>query len=632
MASPELERHMEGEWEPVQLMDREAEERRLAILQRDAERERLLWLSLPGNDHPTYYSDSEADGNEQDGMSTSPTVAAAAADVEFDPYLRQAADALKRQDPTSSQLRAISKSATAQRYRYHPVLAADQKEQGRAAVAQKILHGHRSGNRGNKLKREEGVRYANRFKLSNWSDGKNEKEASDSSKQRTKALQRASIRSLLNAAASAEGIELEMAEGSQQQQLSDAQDIAHLLADEEMTQAQDALYDDKGIGPSSRPENLTSTSLAPTLLRPVLTPLALLESQTLRHTFRNPHIGALSKTALDLIESESVVSRALGRCFAAIESGGMPGWATYQEGGGSSRSTGLPSQTPLESGDGFVGSEGEHMARPGRQNSAGRRSAQSLSLSLTNLSPALSQLEHLFITPGGIDVPNGQFVGRPAEPQTAGGDEVPSASEGAAPSGAPMSAEGAQSESVSGTVVENSNQTERTHEDGAAMNSSTLPVPPVGEPEMTHLDVDQQRALVRAALECLYELAQDSREYIERLQEVREKLAQVKIGRARIWGAVRGWALGEVEDELEQRRNEQLPGRGHPGSGRDGHHHPHHHHHHNMAGPGEDADANGGASVDGSSTGTRGKSGRSGRSSRAGRGQGQEGGSSRSGR
>ncbi len=69
-------------------------------------------------------------------------------------------------------------------------------------------------------------------------------------------------------------------------------------------------------------ERLTSTSLAPTLLKPAVTPRQLLTSHTLRHTFRNPHIAALGKTALDLIESEGAVGRAVGRCWAAMERGG----------------------------------------------------------------------------------------------------------------------------------------------------------------------------------------------------------------------------------------------------------------------------------------------------------------------
>ncbi len=58
------------------------------------------------------------------------------------------------------------------------------------------------------------------------------------------------------------------------------------------------------------------------MLKPAITPRQLLTSHTLRHTFRNPHIAALGKTALDLIESEGVVGRAVGRCWAAMERGG----------------------------------------------------------------------------------------------------------------------------------------------------------------------------------------------------------------------------------------------------------------------------------------------------------------------
>ncbi|KAE8229773.1 hypothetical protein CF326_g5249 [Tilletia indica] len=824
MATPEHERQID--WDHMSHFDREAEEKRFASLQRDAERERLMWLSMPGNDHPSYYSDSDADGYQSDVPSPAPGVAAAAVSTESDPYLRFAVENLIREDPSTSSFRPIPAPGPAQRYRYHPALAAEEDEQTRLLVAQKVLHGNRTGNRGNKLKRKEGVRYASRGKLSNWNDGKTEKEMTDSAKQRTKALQRASIRSLLDSApsptpspplrpqripedwpeieesnlrgsandedglvdpgaalqnggavagpstersrragkaravvptsAATPDVKAERDDSAAAATLSAGYETypwlrsrslgkgtgpyledypqdhdpaarnAHmhpsvpngqrprkrrlLQAAIAAAASADGQFDpsiaaelseaftpqdlgdhdvDRSAGPRagvSGPsgsggrtattgtgiENLTSTSLAPTLLRPVLTPLALLESQTLRHTFRNPHIGALSKTALDLIESESVVSKALGRCFAAIESGGMPGWGAYMEAeerarkrrkdedarlaaarakGKQKEKTTAKASAAASKGDLLAGqSGGSDGVAPVPESSAtapaaaaketdvvemqqdGTEKAQPLAQdgdvsmqddsatmpvkdepisngqaalapgqphqgadvngstldplaaaasapipaapepgpssllseldlrtrssttglptpawhSLSDLAPALNQVEQLFITPGGIDIPihNGVDAG-PFDAAATGASAAP-ATGGANLSqtgGSPTAAETMQ-DAASGMP-------------GTSMTSFPSPQSSSAATQTTHLDADQQRVLVRAALECVYELAQDSREYIERLQEVREKLAQVKLGRARVWGAVRGWALGEVEDELERRRVER---------------------------------------------------------------------------
>ncbi|CAD6908089.1 unnamed protein product [Tilletia controversa] len=830
MATPEHDRPID--WDHISHFDRENEEKRFAVLQRDAERERLMWLSMPGNDHPSYYSDSDADGYQSDAPSPAPSVVAAAASTESDPYLRFAVDSLVREDPSTSSFRPIPAPGPAQRYSHHPVLAAEEDEQTRLLVAQKVLHGNRTGNRGNKLKRKEGVRYASRGKLSNWNDGKTEKEMTDSAKQRTKALQRASIRSLLDsapsptpsppfrprrvpedwpepeesnlrgtaandddghhhrgaaagpssersrragkaratvanssaptrdavkaevddaaagassstgletypwlrshtlgkaagpyledypqdhdpaarkahmhpsipngqrprkrrllqaaigAAASADGhldptIAAELSEAFTPQDLGDA-DISRGGAGGSRTGGGGS-GSGGASGSGSRTttgtgtENLSSTSLAPTLLRPVLTPLALLESQTLRHTFRNPHIGALSKTALDLIESEDVVSRALGRCFAAIESGGMPGWGAYMEAeertrrrrkedeaaraaaaaartkgkgkkketskedqqdgaGGAAAAAEAPLPPPpdesaaasketemqgvqvddqqqngTEKEAGTSGPDGDVSMRddpatstavkdehadhgqttfsptqphqsadhngspmdPLTAAAAGAPDAGPSSLlteldlrarnsaaapgfppsawhSLADLAPALNQVEQLFITPGGIDIPVHHAVhSAPFDASAA------SAAGGSGSADGDMLQAGGSPTGAEPHVGLSGLQGPSSSSSFPSPQSSSGPAPST---QTAHLDANQQRVLVRAALECVYELAQDSREYIERLQEVREKLAQVKLGRARVWGAVRGWALGEVEDELERRRVER---------------------------------------------------------------------------
>ncbi|KAL9932635.1 hypothetical protein V8E36_008334 [Tilletia maclaganii] len=688
-----FDRQLEPEWDRLHQIEREADEKRLAALQRDAERERLLWLSLPHNDHPTYYSDSDGEGEPpSDGLSPALDVAAAASALDTDPYLAYAAQSIDRADPVASDLRHIpAPPGPAQRYRYHPALSAAEEERARLAVAQKVLHGHRAGNRGNKLRRKEGVRYASRGKLSHWNDGKVEKEINDSAKQRTKALQRASIRSLLDSAlpaspspellphrlpevwpeAEESNLRGAYTEDEEAQQLRNGGPSSERTSSRRNGKARAAGKAGSSSRSRSKPEedpndpsivlrnaldnlgatttrthpgppNLTSTSLAPTLLRPVLTPLALLESDTLRHTFRNGHIGALSKTALDLIESESVVSRALGRCFAALESGGQPGWGAYQDSeqrarkrrrkdaelplsrgesavrsgkgkaaeeqqGQKARSSDMDQDEDVKSAQGSAAavdgagenvgageaptydgasnpnvphdlnadpnlvplglaadgvtplSELEMRARLGRQSNIGvggafGSSAPSASMSLSDFAPALNQLEHLFITPGGIDIPL-YHSPAPVDAGSSVSSGVPGVSFGVGGvnplAGSPMVAEGSQGTGDASGPSAPSLNTAKEPPQGSLPPQSPAGVGPA---YTNHLDADQQRALVRAALECVYELAQDSREYIERLQEVREKLAHVKLGRARVWGAVRGWALGEVEDELERRR------------------------------------------------------------------------------
>ncbi len=75
--------------------------------------------------------------------------------------------------------------------------------------------------------------------------------------------------------------------------------------------------------------------------------------------------------------------------------------------------------------------------------------------------------------------------------------------------------------------------------------------------ETTLLPAPEQRSIVLAALECLHDLAADSREYVERLEEVRSRLAAVKRRRAQVWNAVRQWALDrDLEAEVGLRNGD----------------------------------------------------------------------------
>lgn len=264
----------------------------------------------------------------------------------------------------------------------------------------------------------------------------------------------------------------------------------------------------------------------------------------MKHTFRNPHIGALAKTALDLRESEGVVERALGRCFAAMEWDSRSPESEDEdpiEDKNRKRKRRKPNgdtddeedEEPIEDGDDDpkgkkkATTNGESTANgdedlgavamevdgtPQQNGDANNQtqdegpakieaepidheSSDAMSLSVNASNPAFSRLEQLFITPGGLPVST--------DPDVSG----------------------------------SSNPNESAN--------------------MTLLSVANQRAIVRAALECLHELSSDSREYVERLEEVRNRLAGVRRERAETWGALRTWSL-DREDAREGREKEKI--------------------------------------------------------------------------
>jgi hypothetical protein len=246
--------------------------------------------------------------------------------------------------------------------------------------------------------------------------------------------------------------------------------------------------------PAPRDEPLlTSVALAPALLRPVLSARALLESHTLRHTFRNPHIGALSKTALDLRESEGVLGRALGRSFAELERYDV-GFGSAEVGEGK-MTLGASETKPAETN----GDESKH-SNPGAGPSrhvidADAIGAEGTGLTSDELNPSFARLDELFVTPAGLPIPLG------SDPATIG----------------------------------------EMHVEGQPA------------PAQAVLTVGQQRDVVRAALDCLHELGADSREYVERLDEVRGRLAAIKRERAKVWEALRLWALKREREDEEER-------------------------------------------------------------------------------
>lgn len=599
-----VERERERERERI----RESERDREMMIARENEESRLIWLSLPGNDHPQYYTDTDSDScygaggalgvdltDEEDkdldppppmsfqeyhpapsysqsyfdesyytskrkriddagddGIPASsrryrpkpmskPSVMERFVSSSSGPLSREALPSTTMIDiddfpvPDSSIRGEPSERPFASRIeraslpRISPYVHTDDtveeydtsdsdEEAMRIAEERKRRHGNRGGNRGNKLSREKGARWHRRGKLGGLTEMRMEKEIGDRVRHRVEAMQKDNVRALLSAMpdedkamlsqfpALRNGLIPSEAPGNARRDArgrvmpSDLSEAARIDAD---------LGLDGGLAGASgsrleRPEHLTSTSLAPTLLKPAITPRQLLTSHTLRHTFRNPHIAALGKTALDLIESEGVVGRAVGRCWAAMERGG---WNTDPEPKGDELDEVESRNGVAANGMDVDGSDAESSARYG---DGGANGASSNVFGSAIDNPALSHLDKLFVTKQGLAIPRlddmGQPIFIPPSPST----------------------QAARAEA------------------GMAEDAASEPVI-----ETTLLPAQEQRSIVLAALECLHDLAADSREYVERLEEVRSRLAAVKRRRAQVWTAVRQWALDkDIEASL----------------------------------------------------------------------------------
>ncbi|EPQ28808.1 uncharacterized protein PFL1_03611 [Pseudozyma flocculosa PF-1] len=578
-----LERERERERERL----RESERDREMMIARENEEARLIWLSLPGNDHPQYYTDTDSDSCYGDGgvgiygtdeedkdldpppplamqehyppPSTSTRLAAGSkrkspARARSDAYgsgphdagpsrahaKRRALAAAISPDydlaipalPLDAQTRGmisiddfpVIDSSIRGEPEHRPLFNRDatfghyddddddddeslptsdsDEEASRIAAERKRRHGNRVGNRGNKLSRAKGVRWHRRGKLGGWTEARMEKEIGDRVRHRIETMQKDSIRALVAAMPAEDKKMLEqfpalrdgLLPAEAQSNGAVVRDVRGRLLPSDLSEAA-RLDAQLGLGPGAAPtladgsfsdgsERLTSTLLAPTLLKPAVTARQLLTSHTLRHTFRNPHIGALGKTALDLIESEGVLGRAIGRCWSSMERGG---WNVDPE-----------PQVNAAEDEMDVEEAGINGQADGSSDDDGREVLASLTSN-----PALQHLDDLFVTRAGLAVPRLDEVGQPIFEQ----DDPSDPSSAAGPDGPPP------------------------------------------EPRLatTLLPAMEQRAVVLAALECLHELAADSREYVERLEEVRSRLATIKRRRAEVWAAVREWAIDKEE-------------------------------------------------------------------------------------
>lgn len=174
---------------------------------------------------------------------------------------------------------------------------------------------------------------------------------------------------------------------------------------------------------------LSSSSLAPTLLQPVLSPLQLLQSRTLRHTFRNPHIGALAKTTLDLAEAEGDVVKAVGGFWAALEEDNGGKWGVKrgtgtakeaweakkrareeEQAAGRRKKRARPHRSRAEYSPSTVGTAGAGGGNAAAAAAANGGEAVPMigaggHISLDELNPTFYKLEDLFITREGLPIP-----------------------------------------------------------------------------------------------------------------------------------------------------------------------------------------------------------------------------------
>ena len=376
-------------------------------------------------------------------------------------------------------------------------------------------------NRGNKLHRKHGVRWFRRGKLGSWTEARNERELARRSDQKVDAYQHVSVEGLLDTEASMPGgmggpwrtaMPPKRRLGRTSRRLSKypldkhgnfVPTIEFMSEEEKMA--------------------LNAATLAPSLLRPVMSARGLLESKTLKQNFRNPHVTALSRTALDLCESESLLNQALGRCFGVMErihglraqdltASKMQAQAQEESmdvvSGPTEHSEAAHATT--ESADNRVENslepkpdEQAHTSEPTAQEGPSASQAmqneyanhytaptdQTEGFAAPDVTPPLALLDSLFITPEGLTLP--------ASPQ---------------------------------------------QRDGHAPEQG-------GDAKTTTFSAAEQREIVYASLECLNDLYSDSTEYMERLHEVREMLADVRRNRSAIWNVLRRWALQRDEED-----------------------------------------------------------------------------------
>lgn len=310
-------------------------------------------------------------------------------------------------------------------------------------------------NRGQKLHVHDGMRWVHRGKLGAWTERRSDFELREREERRIDAFQHANVDAMLEAEATGPdgmgGIWRTQVQPKRRGRHTDR--FASKCAKTQLwdPEAKYDLVDDAWEEDDKNSRH--ASTLAFSLLVPVLTARGLLESKLLKQSFRNPHLTSLNRAALNLIENENVISRALGRCFGTME-----------------RLTGKEGPVPVK-----YDNHHTDVTVP------------------MDYVPPLAHINDLFITNEGLPIP------------------------------------------VSSSEHENESTSTYT------------------------LSADEQREIVYSSLKCLNELHADSREYMERLGEVRMMLAEVRRDRNHMWEIIRKWALEretlDYQASMRQRRH-----------------------------------------------------------------------------
>ncbi|CAO1625055.1 unnamed protein product [Parajaminaea phylloscopi] len=451
-----------------------------------------------------------------------------------------------------------------------------------------------------------------------------DRETNDRLRLRIAALQRAGVRSLLTSPPPRR-------DGSQDTAAAAAQDPgndlrSHRRSSSPLLHASPS----KRIKGLHRDEDsstfLSTSALAPALLQPVLSPLDLLQSRTLRHTFRNPHIEALAKTTLDLGESEGEVIKSVGGFLAALEVDDSEGKYSVLTAATSlarakeaseERERQRKRRRDAATDDNRADEEGLHSTnvlpngQEQKRRRRRRRSRASFSpsilgsagaagtswpngsaadgvvqtpptgpISLDELNPAFYKLDDLFVTREGLPIPvmppdgAGMVEGEEVGPTDNDDERLPLAA------GAPGAASEAQLNALHSTTdrpqqngvghiasehkeeganatAPNGPQGDGEQHDGAGPVTAGLEQRPQGPDEAMQDEQQQQillpphsqREILLASLSCLHNLAADSSEYLDRLNEVRGRLSEVRKKRDNLWRALRLWALDRLEQQ-----------------------------------------------------------------------------------
>lgn len=364
------------------------------------------------------------------------------------------------------------------------------------------------------------MRWVHRGKLGDWTEARTENELRKREDRRIDAFQHASVEALLEAEAhmpgSMGGVFREAPKIKRRRGRGNFSKRRKLRKDAYSSE-NDLLSDDMD---QEEQKSLSAATLAPSLLLPVLNAHDLLRSKLLKQIFCNTHINSLSRTALDLRESEHNMKHALGRCFGAMErifdsdprerEKNAVGSLALQGSDASGRrehieeSDDFDKMDTSEAGvensqekpdtereaDSFKNEDAEKQqdAEGSSSKTSNRPNPEPSPLGPMDIAPPLAQINNLFLTKGGLVVP----------------------------------------------VPENTAETTGPH-------SVTV-------------TEEEQRDIVYASLSCLNDLYMDSMEYMERLDEVRSLLADIEWHRGHIWNMLRCWATKRDNEEYQATR------------------------------------------------------------------------------